>query len=120
MLIKFDEMEEKIHPRFKDGEGALAARMHVDPNNKIMRGRLEPGCTVGLHTHDTSSEIIYILSGTGKVLYDGAYEPLGPGSCHYCPQGHEHSLINDGPENLIFFAVVPEHGVASSASLVSP
>ena len=120
MLIKFDEMEEVVTPHMRGGEGFYACKRHVDANNRIMRGRLEPGCSIGLHTHDTSSEIIYILSGTGKVLYDGAYEPLGPGSCHYCPQGHAHSLINNGQEDLIFFAVVPEHGVASSASFVSP
>ena len=25
------------------------------------------------------------------------------------PKGHTHSLINDGGEDLVFFAVVPEH-----------
>ena len=61
---------------------------------------LEPGASIGLHTHQGNSEIIYILSGTGKVLYDGAYETLVPGACHYCPEGHEHSLINDGKDEL--------------------
>ena len=63
---------------------------------------------IGLHTHDTSSEIIYILNGTGKVLYDGEYESVSEGLCHYCPKGHSHSLINDSKSNLVFFAVVPE------------
>ena len=71
---------------------------------------LEPGASIGLHTHQGNSEIIYILSGTGKVLYDGAYETLVPGACHYCPEGHEHSLINDGKDELRVFAVVPECG----------
>ena len=71
---------------------------------------LEPGASIGLHTHQGNSEIIYILSGTGKVLYDGAYETLVPGACHYCPEEHEHSLINDGKDELRVFAVVPECG----------
>ena len=62
----------------------------------------------GLHTHETTCEVIYIISGTGKVLCDGAYEPLAPGACHYCPKGHAHSLINDSDGDLVFFAVVPE------------
>ncbi len=81
--------------------------MRVDENGKIFRARLEPGSTIGLHTHETSSEIIYILSGTGKVLYNGEYIPLKAGDCHYCPKGHAHSLMNDSGENLEFFAVVP-------------
>lgn len=67
-----------------------------------------PERLLGLHTHDTSSEIIYILNGTGKVLYDGEYESVSEGLCHYCPKGHSHSLINDSKSNLVFFAVVPE------------
>ena len=107
MLIEFDKMEEQTIPHFQGGEGAFLTKMRVDDLGKILRGRLEPGSTIGLHTHDTSSEIIYILSGTGKVLYDGGYEPLSAGSCHYCPKGHAHSLINDSDALLEFFAVVP-------------
>ena len=61
--------------------------MHVDGRNKIMRGRLVSGATIGGHTHDTSSEIIFVLSGTGRVLYDGGEETVTAGQCHYCPKG---------------------------------
>lgn len=111
MLLDFDRIPETVIPNMRGGEGQAVMRMHTDANNKIMRGLLAPGCTIGLHTHDASSEIICILSGTGKVLYDGEYEPLAAGSVHYCPKGHEHSLINDSGGDLTFFAVVPEHGV---------
>lgn len=107
MLIDFSKVEEQVIPRFLGGEGTIHARMRVDELGKIMRGTLEPGSSIGLHTHETNSEILYILEGTGKVLYDGAYEPLHAGSCHYCPKGHSHSLINDSGANLEFFAVVP-------------
>ena len=107
MLIDFNAMEEQVIPRFQGGEGEFLAKMRVDELGKILRGRLEPGSSIGLHTHDTSSEIIYILAGKGKVLYDGEYEPLSAGSCHYCPKGHSHSLINDSDALLEFFAVVP-------------
>ncbi|WP_295748922.1 cupin domain-containing protein [uncultured Oscillibacter sp.] len=111
MLIEFDKMEPTIIPRMRGGEKEVAARMYTDPLNKIMRGRLIPGATIGMHTHETGSEIIYILSGKGKILYDDGCEPLEAGSCHYCPKGHAHSLINDSPEggeDLRFFAVVAE------------
>ena len=107
MLIDFNAMEEQVIPHFLGGEGTFRPRMRVDENGKIMRAALEPGSSIGLHTHETSSEIIYILSGTGKVLYDGEYIPLKAGDCHYCPKGHAHSLMNDGGEDLAFFAVVP-------------
>ncbi len=110
MKLSFDQMEEQEMKEFRGGQGTLRARMHTDGNNKIMMGLLLPRSSVGLHTHEGDSEIIYILSGTGKVLCDGEYEPLAPGDCHYCPSGHSHSLINDGDGELSFFAVVPRHG----------
>lgn len=109
MLIDFKKIDEKTLNNFKGGEKAMIARMYVDDNNKIMLSRLDSGASIGLHTHDSSSEIIYILQGKGKVLYDGEYEILEAGCCHYCPLGHEHSLINDSEGDLVFFAVVPEH-----------
>ena len=57
-------------------------------------------------------ELLFILSGKGKALYDGEYEPVYAGICHYCPMGHSHSLINDSDEDLVFCAVVPQHPVA--------
>ena len=107
MLIDFFFFVETVIPNFLGGEGAVRAKMRVDELGKILHGVLEPGSTIGLHTHETSSEIIYILAGTGRVLYDGGDEPLSAGSCHYCPKGHAHSLINDSGGLLEVFAVVP-------------
>lgn len=110
MLINFEHIEEKVVPKMRGGEGQVASRSYTDENIKIARGLLAPGCTIGLHTHETNSEVICILSGTGKVLYDGAYEAVSAGSVHYCPKGHAHSLINDSEGDLTYFAVIPEHG----------
>lgn len=108
MIIKFDEMQEMEHKAFLGGDGALLAKIFNDGQNKILRGRLQKGCSIGLHTHETSAEIIFILSGVGKCLCDGKEEKLGAGDCHYCPKGSTHRLINDGAEDLCFFAVVPQ------------
>ena len=110
MLLNFDQIEEKIIPKMRGGEGEMITRMFVNEDTKIMRGRLTPGSTIGLHTHETDSEMIFILSGAGKVLCDGEYEPLSAGSVHYCPKGHAHSLINDGDEDLEILAMIPNHG----------
>ncbi len=108
MVIDFNNMEEKVLPEFKGGKKEYRAFMYTDPANKIMKGRLIPGASIGLHTHDTGSEIIYILEGTGTVIYDDTTETLSAGTCHYCPKGHTHSLMNNTDKDLIFFAVVPE------------
>ena len=109
MIIKFDEIKETALESFYGGQGALCANMSVDENNKILRGKLVPGASIGLHRHEPSSEIIFILSGKGKAICDGEEEQLFAGDCHYCPKGSQHSLQNCGEEDLLFYAVVPKH-----------
>ena len=109
MIIDLKSIPATVTPHFFGGEGQFGANIFKDDDNKILFGLLAPGCTTGLHTHEGTSEIVYIISGTGRALSDGQYEQLKPGTCHYCPQGHNHSLINDGQEDLTFFAVVPVH-----------
>ena len=106
-MIKFNDVEEKALKAFKGGEGALNAKMLADDLCKILMGRLEPGSSIGLHTHEDSSEIMYFISGTGKAIHNGISEPIVPGDCHYCKKGESHTVINDGGEDLVFFAVVP-------------
>lgn len=108
MIIDFKNTEATVIPNFKGGEKYISAKMNFDGMNRILHGVLISGATIGLHTHETNSEIIYILKGKGKVLYDGEYEAVEEGMCHYCPKGHTHSLINDSEADLEFFAVVPE------------
>ena len=108
MIVDFERIREEKIRNFRGGEREIFMHLFTDGTNKIMYGRLKPGASVGMHTHETSSEIVHILQGTGTALYDGKPEAVKPGLCHYCPKGHTHSLVNDGTEDLVFFAVVPE------------
>jgi mannose-6-phosphate isomerase-like protein (cupin superfamily) len=107
MLIDFSTLDETVVKNFRGGEKDTHARMFADENNRIMYIKLKPGASIGFHKHDAGSEIVYILQGKGTALFDSAEEDLQAGICHYCPKGHAHSLINNGQEDLIFFAVVP-------------
>lgn len=110
MILDFNKMEETDLEHFKGGEKSLKAQMFFDGTNRILHGTLIPGATIGLHTHDTSSEIIFFLSGKGTVIEDGESYGVEAGMCHYCEKGHSHTLINaeDASEDLVFYAVVPE------------
>lgn len=108
MILDFKNTEPTYIPNFKGGEKYISAKMHYDSKNRILHGTLVPGATIGLHKHETNSEIIYILSGKGKVQYDGEEFEISEGMVHYCQKGHTHSLINNSENDLVFFAVVPE------------
>lgn len=108
MNIDFKSEKATNIPNFKGGKKSIDAKIYFDGKNRILHGVLESGATIGVHTHETNSEIIYILKGKGKTLIDGEYEEISEGMCHYCPKGHTHSLINNSDDELVFFAVVPE------------
>ena len=106
MKFDYNQIEAKVLPNFKNGEKELRVKMYDDELNKIMRGTLIPGASIGLHTHENNSEIIYIISGHGVAIIDGKQEEVGPNICHYCKKGSSHTLINNSNETLEFFAVV--------------
>lgn len=108
MTTDYSKIEWKVNPGFKGGEGTFYNKMFTDGVNKMMYGKLEPGSSIGYHKHEGSCEMIFILEGEGKVLFDDTEEDVKPGMVHYCPEGHSHSLINNGSEDLVFYAVVPK------------
>ncbi len=108
MIIDFDKIKEEVIMNFKGGEGELDTRNFVDENNKIMLSSLKPGASSGYHVHEANCEIVYIISGGGYFKYDDTTERIKAGQVHYCLKGHGHSMINDGKEDLVYFAIVPE------------
>lgn len=109
MILNFDAIEPSVLTNFQGGQGQLVSRRHLDENNKITRGLLAPGCSIGKHTHKGTSEVIFVLSGSAKMYIDDGVEELKAGDCHYCPEGSSHSFVNDGTEDVVFYAVVPVH-----------
>lgn len=96
-------------PAFKGGEKELSAQMYFDGSNRILHGILIPGASIGMHTHETNSETLFVVAGHGTIIEDGESHPVHLGQCIYCPKGHSHSLINTSEEqDLEFYAVVPE------------
>lgn len=115
MKIRFDEMEVTVLPQFKGGEKEFAANMFFDGTNRIFKGRLVPGATIGMHTHDDSCEVIFVLEGNGTIVerspesQDETVLSVSAGDCLYCQKGHTHSLRNTAEAgDLIFYAVVPK------------
>lgn len=107
MIINFDEMEETAAANFFSGEKEYRSRMHIDEMGKIVMGRLIPGASIGLHTHETNCEVMYFLEGETTVLYNGETLKLHAGQVHYCPKGQSHTLKNEGETDAVFFAVLP-------------
>lgn len=115
MTIDFNSIGVSNLPHFKGGEKEFAANMFFDGTNRIFKGRLVPGASIGMHTHEDSCEVIFILEGQGTILEkipsseEETAKSVSSGDCLYCPKGHTHSLINTSLQgDLVFYAVVAQ------------
>ena len=110
-MVRHEEPVRKENLR--GGEGHVVLYPILSPEELMGHGTMyarvviPPHCSIGWHQHVGNTEPYYILKGEGKVIYDGEELPLSAGMCHYCPNGHTHSLINNSGGALEFFAVVP-------------
>lgn len=109
MIIRPEDLETAKLDNFKGGEKHLETKMFFDGTNRILtQAKLIPGASIGMHTHDDSCEVIFILKGNGSIIEEGEKKAVQAGDCLYCPKGGTHSLINDSGDDLIFCAVVPK------------
>ncbi len=108
MRIDFNDLKEEVLQGFNGGKGTIALKKTTKKDVTFISAKLRPNSSVGMHKHMTDSETIYVLSGKGKTMCDGETEMLKAGSVTFCPVGCSHCLINDGDEDLVFFAVIPK------------
>lgn len=108
MLINFNDMQARRFPGMNGGTGEMTVKMFIDEDGKIIPCRIHAGGSIGLHSHATSDDVNYVISGTGRAICDGNEEILEAGTCHICKRGSDHSIVNTGTEDLVLLTIVIE------------
>jgi mannose-6-phosphate isomerase-like protein (cupin superfamily) len=67
---------------------------------------IEPHNASDPHIHKDQEEVLFFLSGKGRVRIDKEEIEVGPGHCVLLPIGSTHEVINDQNTILRFIAVV--------------
>ena len=112
MIKRCAEIEKKVISNLKDGVGDVAMVNFISEKEAFGCGRLfakitiEPGNSIGQHTHEGETEAYYILKGKALVSDNGNEVTLEAGDCHICPDGNSHSVKNTGSDTLEFIAIV--------------
>ena len=106
MLIDFNEIELMTIQGMNSGTGMMTAQMYNDDNYRIIPTTIHPGGSIGSHPQNSGDDLNYIISGTGKAICDGVEEELRPGVMHICPKGSEHTIINNGEDDLVMLTIV--------------
>lgn len=71
------------------------------------------GCYVRTHAHDRHEEVIYFLSGAGRIEIDDAatVARAEPGTIVFVGRNRRHSFVNDGDEPLTFLWLLMPAGI---------
>jgi mannose-6-phosphate isomerase-like protein (cupin superfamily) len=96
---------------FVAGDNCLLREiLHPDKADLALRYSLahavvKPGDTTWQHRLKTS-EVYFIVSGSGVMHIDGESSPVRPGSTVYIPPRAEQSITNSGKTDLVFICIV--------------
>lgn len=83
----------------------MVGRADGAPHFSLRHFQVTPGGHSPRHSHDYEHEV-YIVEGTGEVLLEGAYRPIGAGDVVYVPADQEHQF-RAGEAGLRFLCLVP-------------
>lgn len=98
-------------PEFIAGDGTLLrellhpSKQPLDLRYSLAHAILPVGKTSLPHALKTS-EVYYILSGTGDMHINGESQPVNPGDAVYIPPHAKQYIRNSGDEPLVFICIV--------------
>lgn len=114
MVIHRNEMKMEDKESLRGGEGCTHFTYLLDGSTQknarmFAELTLNPGCSIGYHSHDSETEYYFILSGTGIVNDDGKEVQVNQGDSIITGNGASHSIKNSGSVPLVFHAIIITH-----------
>ncbi|MCR5272642.1 MAG: cupin domain-containing protein [Lachnospiraceae bacterium] len=95
------------------GEGVVMMERLLDaPKEMLGKGRayvrhtLNPGVSIGMHTHEHEMETMTIVSGHAIHTINGEVQHLEPGDIIAAEPGDNHGIACEGNEPLVLIAQV--------------
>ena len=106
MIQRAGNMEVEVREKMKGGKGAVSVTHLL--HQIQMKGKcrffgnmlINPGCSIGEHSHDNEEEIYYILKGKGFVVDNGIRQEVKEGDVILTGNGASHSIENTSSEPL--------------------
>ncbi len=70
-----------------------------------------PGGDIGFETHPNVEQLVFIATGQGKAVLDGAESPVAAGDVIVVTPGTHHDVVNTGSEPLRIYTIYapPNH-----------
>ena len=108
------EYKVELRENMRGGDGTVKITNFAGKEELCEKARLfgkitlEPGCSIGYHTHDTNTEYYYILSGELTLEENGVVSVLKEGDVSVCRDGNGHSIKNHTDKEAKMLALIVE------------
>lgn len=111
MIRRLADLVEAPKANIRGGLGAargvdFLVNGEMDGIVSMGRTTLEPGSTIGEHTHPNTEDLYLILEGRGIGILNGERFPVAAGDLFLVKAGGSHGLINDSEGPLTFLGVL--------------
>lgn len=112
MIRRAEEMLQEVRDKMRGGKGKVEI-LHIFQRHELegsarlcAKITLQPGCSIGYHTHDDEEEIFYIIRGIGTVNDNGKEDTVRAGDAILTGGGAGHGIANTGDEPLEIMATI--------------
>lgn len=112
MKIDNSVRKQDIRTNMRDGKGDIIINHVLDgenlPSNIRLFGEItvNPGCSIGVHAHETESEIFYILEGELTIDDNGEKKTFVKGDSCVTGGGAAHGVENIGDKPAKMLAII--------------
>ena len=111
MVIRRNEMKTEVREKMRGGEGSASFVHFVNCEKEknirmLAEVTLQPGSSVGKHSHENETEYYIILSGSGTADDNGKETQINAGDTIITGNGAFHSIANTGSVPLVFHAII--------------
>ncbi len=114
MVRKSADMKSDIRENLRGGKGKLTFTHMFEADEMMGKARLaavvtiQPGDSIGEHTHGPDAEFYIITKGSGIVNDNGTMCDVTAGDVMFTGGGDMHSIENNGDSPLEMIAIVVE------------
>jgi len=113
MIKRNGSYRQDIRKEMRGGDGEILIQHIWEPEKELRSNTrmfakltVNPGCSIGTHSHDQEEEIFYILSGKAEFSDNGTVVTLAPGDTARTGGGESHSIRNIGTDPLELIAFI--------------
>ncbi len=115
MVRRKGTYETEVRQNMRGGKGAVRIEHFWKKGDLQARTRLcarltlDPGVSIGPHSHDQEEEVYIVLRGRGRIPEASGTVEVGPGDSVLTGNGASHAVENIGDEPLEMIAVIAQY-----------